>query len=76
MIEIFSSGDPAEIAFLKSLLDGAGIKFFVFGENLTSQLPGGWGSGLTTCSFMVLDSEYEDACALLEDAGFDPYDDA
>lgn len=72
MQEIFRTSEPAETAFVKSLLESAKIQYFVFGEHLTSAL-GGTLDNISDCRFMVLEDDYEDAIHLLEDAGlFDP----
>lgn len=71
MQEIFRTNEPAETAFVKSLLDGAKIKYFVFGEEVGSM--GGLLDNVPECRFMVLENDYDDAVNLLTDAGlFDP----
>jgi len=37
-IKVFESSDPGLTAIIKSILDGAGIKYFVTGENMQSIL--------------------------------------
>ncbi|HYD19572.1 MAG TPA: DUF2007 domain-containing protein [Patescibacteria group bacterium] len=72
MQEIFRTSEPAEIAFVKSLLESAKIKYFVFGEHLTAAL-GGMLDNISDCRFMVLEEDFDEASSLLEDAGlFDP----
>lgn len=71
MQEIFRTNEPAETAFVKSLLDGAKIKYFVFGEEVGSM--GGLLDNVPECRFMVLEADYDDAVNLLTDAGlFEP----
>lgn len=71
MQEIFRTSEPAETAYVKTLLDGAKIKYFVFGEEVGSM--GGLLDNVPECRFMVLENEYDDAIHLLTDAGlFEP----
>jgi hypothetical protein len=72
MQEIFRTNEPAETAFVKSLLESAKIKYFIFDEHLTAAL-GGTMDNISECRFMVLGDDYDDAMHLLTDAGlFDP----
>ena len=65
MQEIFRTSQPAEIALVKSLLDGERIKYFVFDEGLIA----GGRDMLTEVRFMVLEDEAERALKLIESAG-------
>lgn len=65
MQEIFRSSQPAEIAFVKSLLTSAKIKYFVFDEDLMA----GGRDMLSECRFMVLEDEAPQASELLAQAG-------
>jgi hypothetical protein len=68
MIEIYSTSDMAEIAFLKSLLQSASMEYVVFDEH-TSGLFGGFAD----CRIMLLDADdYDSACELLAEAGLEP----
>lgn len=68
MIEIYATGDMAEIAFVKSLLQSASMEYVVFDEH-TSGLFGGFAD----CRIMLLDDDdYEPACDLLVEAGLQP----
>jgi hypothetical protein len=69
MQEIFRTQDIVEISFVKSLLDGAGIRYFVFGEHLNAMVGGFVGDDISACRFMVLEDEMDDALDILEDAG-------
>jgi len=68
MIEIYSTSDMAEIAFIKSLLQSASMEYVVFDEH-TSGLFGGFAD----CRIMLLDDDdYDPACDLLAEAGLEP----
>lgn len=67
MQEVFRSNDPGEVSFVKSLLDSAKIRFFVFDEHVTSTLGGTIYD--SACRFMVLEEDFEAAHRILEDAG-------
>jgi hypothetical protein len=68
MIEIYSTSDMAQIAFVKSLLQSASLEYVVFDEH-TSGLFGGFAD----CRIMLLDDDdYDAACELLFDAGLEP----
>lgn len=69
MQEVFRTQDIVEISLIKSLLDAAGIRYFVFGEHLNSMIGGLVGDDISACRFMVLDDELDDALDILEDAG-------
>jgi hypothetical protein len=66
MKELLRTQNPAELAFLQSLLHSAGIKFFVFDENLSRQ-GGGFLTGPAPCRVMVLDDDLDMAKKLLEE---------
>ena len=69
MIEIYSTNNMAEIAFVKSLLQSATIEHVVFDEH-TSGL---FGGGLSECRIMLLDEQdYDPAYDLLVEAGLQP----
>jgi len=69
MREIYSTTNPAEIAVLKSVFESAGIKLFLFNEQINSmQIYGAW----TPCRFMVVDEEYDDACEVLKECKLEP----
>lgn len=69
MIEIYSTNDMAEIAFVKSLLQSASMEYVVFDEH-TSGL---FGGGLAECRIMLrADDDYEPAYDLLVEAGLQP----
>lgn len=65
MQEIFRTSQPGQIAFVKSLLTEARIKYFVFGEDV---IPGTTGA-FAECRFMVLEDEAAEAAELLAKAG-------
>lgn len=68
MIEIYSTSDIGQIAFVKSLLQSASMEYVVFDEH-TSGLFGGFAD----CRIMLLDDDdYEAAYDLLFDAGLAP----
>ncbi|MEZ0226576.1 MAG: DUF2007 domain-containing protein [Alphaproteobacteria bacterium] len=69
MQEVFRTQDIVEVSLIKSLLDGAGIKYFVFGEQLNSMIGGLVGDDISACRFMVLDEQLDDALDILEEAG-------
>lgn len=75
MQEIFRTQDIVEVSVVKSLLDGAGIRYFVFGEHLNNLFGNMIGDDISACRFMVLEEDADDALDLLEDAGlFDEED--
>ncbi len=41
MIEVFSTYNPGEIAVIKSILDGEGIRYFFQGENVNLLIAAG-----------------------------------
>ncbi len=69
MQEIFRTQDIVEVSFVKSLLDSAGIRYFVFGEHLNSLVGDLVGDDISACRFMVLEDDMDDALDVLEDAG-------
>jgi hypothetical protein len=69
MQEIFRTQDIVEVSLVKSLLDAANIKYFVFGEHLNGMVGGLVGDDISACRFMVLEDDMDDALDLLEDAG-------
>ena len=69
MQEVFRTQDIVEVSLVKSLLDSAGIKYFVFGEQLNSVLGGLIGDDISAARFMVLEDQFDDALDVLEDAG-------
>jgi hypothetical protein len=69
MQEVFRTQDIVEVSLIKSLLDAAGIKYFVFGEQLNSMIGGLVGDDISACRFMVLDAQLDDALDILEEAG-------
>ena len=74
MQEVFRTSDAVEISLLKSLLESAKIRYFVFNEHANAAF-GGMGD-MSECHFMVLDEDYDDAMEILQDAGLydeDPY---
>jgi hypothetical protein len=70
MKEIYRTTNPAEIAVLKSVFESAGIELFLFDEYANSL--GVMGADYAPCRFMVLDEEYEDACAVLRECKLEP----
>jgi hypothetical protein len=76
MQEVFRTQDIVEVSVVKSLLDSAGIKYFVFGEQLNSVLGDLIGDDISAARFMVLEDDLDAAYDLLEEAGlFDDEDD-
>jgi hypothetical protein len=69
MQEVFRTQDIVEVSLVKSLLDSAGIKYFVFGEQLNSVLGGIVGDDISAARFMVLEGDIDTALDVLEDAG-------
>ena len=73
LVTIFKSGDPAIIPIVKSLLDDAGIEYFLKNEHTQSWLGlGGWGLGrenvlLGYAEFQVLDNDEVEAREVLKD---------
>lgn len=41
MVEVFSTYNPGEIAVIKSILDGEGIRYFFQGENINLLIAAG-----------------------------------
>jgi hypothetical protein len=64
--EIFSSNDPGEIAFLRSIFEDAGIAIFLFDEH-TNSIAGGFAGGFAPCRIMVSESDFEEAMDVLDD---------
>jgi hypothetical protein len=76
MQEVFRTQDIVEVSLVKSILDSAGIKYFVFGEQLNSVLGDLIGDDISAARFMVLEQDVDEALDILEDAGlFDDEDD-
>lgn len=70
MREVYRTTNPSEIAILRSVFESAGIKAFVFDEYaLGNSLQYGMSPG---CRFMVMDEEYDHACALLKECKLGP----
>jgi hypothetical protein len=69
MQEVFRTQDIVEVSLVKSLLDSAGIKYFVFGEQLNSVLGGIVGDDISAARFMVLEDDLDTALDVLEEAG-------
>jgi len=65
MQEVFRTLDFGEAAVIKSLLLSARIEFYVFDENSAAAL----GGICEPCRFMVLEDDFDDARAVLRDAG-------
>lgn len=65
MQEVFRTQDFGEAAIIKSLLQSAGIEFFVFDEISAATL----GGICEPCRFMVLEEDYPDARAFLKESG-------
>lgn len=58
--ELFSTQDPGEAALVQSLLESAGIKFFLFDEG-----GGGYGTAFVPQRIMVAEGDLKDAEKLL-----------
>lgn len=61
-VPLIESYNPADIAFLKSLLDSANIEYYIDGENFLNV-----GPLAQPAIVMVLESDYEEASELLSD---------
>jgi hypothetical protein len=66
MKELLRTQNPAELALIKSLLQSAGIKFFVFDENISAQ-EGGFMTAYAPCRVMVLDDDLEKSINVLNE---------
>ena len=65
MIEVFSTYDPGEIAVIKSVLDGEGIRYFFQGENINLLIAAG------TRPRLLVDEDQEDRVRdILHELGF------
>ncbi|MFH1201397.1 MAG: DUF2007 domain-containing protein [Candidatus Omnitrophota bacterium] len=64
-ITVCSTNSLADLAFIKSLLDSEGIKYFIKNENL--RILYGAADGFTLMDIQVLADKIEDARELLKD---------
>lgn len=69
MVELLRSNDPVLMSFVESLLADAGIEHTVFDAHM-SVMEGSIGA--LPRRIAVAESQYEDACRLLADAGVRP----
>jgi hypothetical protein len=60
--ELLSTFNPSDVAFIKSLLEGSGIRYYVQGENFLYMRPLAQPAGI-----MIDEEQYEDAKELLKD---------
>jgi len=69
LVTILSTGDAAMVAVAKSILDGAGIDYFVRGERYMNVMgwggPGVFSSVLGEAEFQVREADAPDASRLL-----------
>jgi hypothetical protein len=70
-VKVFESSDPGLTAIIKSILDGAGIKYFVTGENIQSILGAkfefAFGSDIGNAIFLVSKEDETTAMELLKE---------
>ncbi len=64
LVEIYSTFNPADIAFIKSILNDAGIKYFFKGENSLSLV---WPQTREPAKLMVKKEQVGEALELLKD---------
>jgi Putative prokaryotic signal transducing protein len=67
LVPVLRTGDPGLVAVAKSILDAAGIAYFIRGETLRNVI--GWGgvnAGLGDAEFQVRGADAPDALRLLE----------
>jgi hypothetical protein len=62
MVTLLETGSPGELAFVKSLLDGNGIDYFVRNEHFGSLYA---GVASLACAVMVQEWDFERAATLL-----------
>ena len=69
LVTVLSTGDAAMVAVAKSILDGAGIDYFVRGERYLNVMgwggPGVFSSALGEAEFQVREADAPDASRLL-----------
>ncbi|HLZ19733.1 MAG TPA: DUF2007 domain-containing protein [Smithellaceae bacterium] len=65
MIEVFSTYDPGEIAVIKSILDGEGIRYFFQGENINLLIAAG-----TRPRLLVDEDQVDRVRDILHELGF------
>jgi hypothetical protein len=70
-VKVFESADPALTAIIKSILDSAGIRYFVTGDNMQSILGAkfefGMGADLGNAEFQVSEDDEETVRELLHE---------
>jgi hypothetical protein len=72
MQELFRTQDILETTWLKHVLNEAGIAHHVFGEHMNAMAFLGMDGAC--CRFMVEDEDYDEACGLLREGGYTPYE--
>ncbi len=67
MVELYSPEGEPQLAVLKSVLDGAGIRFFVYNDTIGSMLAGPRIAHCNRKQILVAEEDLEEARALLSE---------